>query len=51
VIDYAGQKLAGYKKPKHVIFVESLPRESTGKIEKKLLKDFAQGKLNATTPD
>jgi len=42
VIDYVGQKLAGYKKPKHVIFVESLPRGASGKVERIRLKEFTR---------
>jgi malonyl-CoA/methylmalonyl-CoA synthetase len=32
-------RLAGYKLPKRVIFVEDLPRNSMGKVEKKLLRE------------
>jgi malonyl-CoA/methylmalonyl-CoA synthetase len=36
-------RLAGYKLPKRVIFVEDLPRNSMGKIEKKLLRERYAG--------
>jgi fatty-acyl-CoA synthase len=39
VIKYCRQRLAGYKKPKHVVFVDELPRNPTGKILKYLLRD------------
>jgi malonyl-CoA/methylmalonyl-CoA synthetase len=32
-------RLAGYKLPKRVIFVDDLPRNSMGKVEKKLLRE------------
>jgi acyl-CoA synthetase (AMP-forming)/AMP-acid ligase II len=37
LIDLCRDKLAGYKKPKHVEFVDRLPRGSTGKILKREL--------------
>jgi len=36
-------RLAGYKLPKRVIFVEDLPRNSMGKVEKKLLRERYAG--------
>lgn len=38
IIEYCRGKLAGYKRPKKVIFTESLPRTPTGKILKKDLR-------------
>ena len=39
LIDYCRQSLASYKTPKRVVFVESLPRNAMGKVQKaKLLK-------------
>jgi fatty-acyl-CoA synthase len=36
--------LAGYKKPKRVVFVDELPRNAAGKILKRELRDrFAAG--------
>jgi fatty-acyl-CoA synthase len=44
VIAHCRSRLAGYKTPRHVRFVESLPRTASGKIRKDLLRrDFAQG--------
>ena len=43
VIDYTKDKLASYKKPKEVEFVDSLPKSSTGKILKRELKKSAKG--------
>ena len=38
IISYCQGKLAKYKIPKKVVFVEALPRTATGKILKKELK-------------
>lgn len=37
VIDLCRQRIAGYKKPRHVRFVDELPRNSTGKVVKRQL--------------
>ncbi|MCC3303231.1 acyl-CoA synthetase [Sneathiella sp. HT1-7] len=39
VIHYCQDKLARYKIPKHVVFMEELPRNATGKVLKRVLKD------------
>ena len=39
VKDYVKQNLAGYKSPRDVVFVDELPRTSTGKVLKRELKD------------
>jgi acyl-CoA synthetase (AMP-forming)/AMP-acid ligase II len=38
VITFAGQHLAGYKKPKTVDFVEELPKTTYGKLDKKAVR-------------
>jgi acyl-CoA synthetase (AMP-forming)/AMP-acid ligase II len=38
LIDYARTKIASYKKPRSIDFVESLPRLFNGKIDKKALR-------------
>ena len=46
--DIAGhcrQSLPAHKVPRYVMFVVSLPREVTGKMEKRVLKEFAEGRL------
>ncbi|MED1785089.1 long-chain-fatty-acid--CoA ligase [Brevibacillus fortis] len=43
IIDYAKQHVAGYKVPRKVIFVESLPRNASGKLLKYQLRE----KINA----
>lgn len=38
VIEHCREQLAGYKKPRHVVFVDSLPRNSLGKVLKSELR-------------
>jgi acyl-CoA synthetase (AMP-forming)/AMP-acid ligase II len=43
IIEFCGDRLAGYKKPKSVDFWEALPKSSTGKILKKeIRKQYAR---------
>ncbi len=53
VISYSRGRLAGYKRPRHVVFTEELPRNASGKILKTLLSDqFGHvGKPFAPAPD
>jgi fatty-acyl-CoA synthase len=39
VKDYVKRNLAGYKAPRDVVFVDELPRTSTGKVLKRDLRD------------
>jgi malonyl-CoA/methylmalonyl-CoA synthetase len=39
VIAHCKQRLAGYKVPKRVLFVAELPRNSMGKVQKRLLRE------------
>lgn len=39
VLDYCRARLAGYKRPRHVVFVDALPRNASGKILKRQLRD------------
>jgi acyl-CoA synthetase (AMP-forming)/AMP-acid ligase II len=39
IIAYCGERLAGYKKPKSVDFVDELPRHPTGKLLKRILRE------------
>lgn len=47
VIDVSRQHLASYKKPRHVVFVESLPRNTSGKVMKHLLREQVAELLGA----
>ena len=42
IIKFCEGKLAGYKKPKYVVFVEQIPRSPTGKLERRNFKPLAQ---------
>ena len=39
LIDFCRERLAHYKCPKRVKFIEALPRTATGKIQKNLLRE------------
>jgi len=39
VIDFCKENLASYKKPRSVIFVDSLPRNPAGKVLKTMLRE------------
>ncbi len=41
VIEHCRALLAGYKKPRYVVFVEALPRNSLGKVLKNRLREMA----------
>ena len=41
VIDFTRNRIAPYKKPKHVIFVDSYPMTASGKIQKYKLREIA----------
>lgn len=40
VIEHCRQHLASYKKPRHVVFVDSLPRNTTNKVSKAALREL-----------
>jgi acyl-coenzyme A synthetase/AMP-(fatty) acid ligase len=39
---FVAAELADYKRPRRVIFVDQIPRNPTGKIEKRILREQAQ---------
>ncbi|ASK33115.1 AMP-binding protein [Alloalcanivorax mobilis] len=39
LIDYCAQHLAGFKKPRHIRFVEELPKNPNGKVARRLVRD------------
>jgi len=39
VLDVLSNRLAGYKRPKRILFVQDLPRNTMGKVQKKLLRE------------
>jgi acyl-CoA synthetase (AMP-forming)/AMP-acid ligase II len=46
IIEYCRSKLAGFKRPRQVFFVESLPRNTMGKVLKKELRQNYENQLN-----
>lgn len=40
IVTFVGERMAGFKKPKHVCFVEELPILPTGKVKRKLVKEM-----------
>jgi len=47
VVEYAAQRLTGYKKPKHVEFRAELPKTNVGKVLRRQLRDEELTKLAA----
>ena len=43
LIDHARSGIAGYKKPRRIVFVDELPRGSTGKVAKAALRESLAG--------
>ncbi len=41
--DFCAERLADYKRPRSVVFVEELPRNATGKVMKQQLVETAEG--------
>ena len=39
LINLCRQDLAGYKRPREIVFVEELPRNALGKVQKHLVRD------------
>ena len=48
IIGAARQKLAGFKTPKRVMFVDDLPRNAMGKVQKAALREGLKGMFAAT---
>jgi fatty-acyl-CoA synthase len=40
IIEHCRRNLAGYKKPRHIVFVDSLPRTAANKIARNILRDW-----------
>lgn len=43
---YLKKRIAGYKVPKNILFMDKLPESSTGKVQKQVLKDMFTSKLS-----
>lgn len=50
VIAYCRAHLAGYKRPRHVVFVDALPRNASGKILKRQLREGYAGLGSTAQP-
>ncbi|MBW2140998.1 MAG: hypothetical protein JRG97_07990 [Deltaproteobacteria bacterium] len=44
LIDFVASKIARYKKPKHVVFVDALPKNQDGEIDRDQVKKDHGGK-------
>jgi acyl-CoA synthetase (AMP-forming)/AMP-acid ligase II len=51
LIDFVGERLAGYKRPRAVLFMDSLPRTGIGKISRKALQDQLRQRANGKSQD
>jgi fatty-acyl-CoA synthase len=49
LIEYCRGKIAGYKIPRHVVFVEELPMTGSGKVQKVSLREEARRRLRQTS--
>jgi long-chain acyl-CoA synthetase len=45
IVEHCRSRIAGYKKPKHIYFVDTLPRNPLGKVLKNELRNIASRKL------
>lgn len=41
IIDFCKEKMAGYKKPKYIVFVDTIPLTGAGKISYEKIKEIA----------
>ena len=46
--EFARARIARYKAPKHVFFVDEFPQTASGKIQKYKLRDMAKEQLGIT---
>jgi fatty-acyl-CoA synthase len=45
IIDYCRERMAGYKRPQHVFFVEEVPRSAAGKVDRSMALSMLADKL------
>lgn len=48
LISYCREQLASFKKPRRIIFVEALPRNALGKVQKHLLRERLEARGNGS---
>ena len=51
LLGFCAERLAGYKRPRSVVFLDVLPKTGIGKIAKKVLQDQCGGRANVRTSD
>jgi long-chain acyl-CoA synthetase len=51
LLEYCADRLAGYKWPKLIRFMEHLPKNETGKIVKRELRDLMQTAASRVSPE
>jgi acyl-CoA synthetase (AMP-forming)/AMP-acid ligase II len=52
LIAFCRERIASYKKPRHVVFIDALPKNASGKVLKRELRDrLAAGELTWETAD
>lgn len=49
IIEYCRTRMAGYKRPRHIFFVERVPRSSSGKIDRSLALQVLAERFNLQT--
>jgi long-chain acyl-CoA synthetase len=47
--DFCAQQLTGYKRPKHIVFQQELPKTNVGKVLRRALRDIAEEAVRAKT--
>jgi long-chain acyl-CoA synthetase len=47
--DFCAQQLTGYKRPKHLVFQQELPKTNVGKVLRRALRDIAEEAVRAKT--
>ena len=45
VQNFARERIASYKRPKHVFFIDAFPMTASGKVQKYKLREMAQAEL------
>jgi fatty-acyl-CoA synthase len=46
ILDFARTRIASYKRPKHIFFVDEFPMTASGKVQKYKLRELAQKELS-----
>jgi len=49
LVDFCKDRLASFKKPRRVLFVQALPRNALGKVQKHVLRERLQATVHSPT--